>query len=98
MRGGSYSRSALPQGQVEWLQTQLNHADGRCLSCGVAGHFARDCTMMKGGHDDSSSSGSDGSPRATTRGGGSGSCFRCGRGGHWSRDCYARTHVDGRRL
>lgn len=102
VRGGSYSRSTLPKDQMDWIRTQLDHADGRCFNCGMSGHFARDCSMSKS-YDDGTSSSScseeDGSPRGKiTSGPCAGNCFRCGREGHWSKDCYARTHVDGRRL
>jgi predicted GIY-YIG superfamily endonuclease len=85
VRGGSYCKIELDDGQEESLTTELRSATGVCFKCGRTGHFVAQCRVK-------------GAPRAKTvskRGEG---CFRCGRSGHFADACYARTDVDGKLL
>ena len=85
VRGGTYSLVRLQQFHVESLQQQLDHAAGRCLTCGAFGHFASQCSRQPIRDGEEADDEDD-------------ACFRCGRIGHWARDCYARFAVDGSRL
>ena len=104
VRGGSYCRIDLDDGQKQSLTTELRSATGVCFKCGRSGHFAAQChlqavsrkahpkTVHKKNKRKPTQSHSKGVPK---RGEG---CFRCGRSGHFADSCYARTDVDGRLL
>ena len=96
VRGGSYCQRVLTSMQIEDIERQLRHNDGRCLRCGRNGHFAPRCyarTHSNGGAIDAGESESE-----TESSSDDDSCHRCGRDGHYASGCYARTSVDGRRL
>ena len=91
VRGGSYCRIDLDDGQYQSLTTELRSAAGVCFKCGRPGHFAAQCHVK-----DTSKK----TERKTQRHSRAGSkrhqgCFRCGRSGHFADTCYARTDVDG---
>ncbi len=98
VRGGSYSRVVLDDGQIEDIERHLRHNDSACLRCGRTGHFAARCYARTDARgvpiDDTSTEGesdSDSGPQ-------SGACYRCGRQGHFAADCFARADVSGRRI
>jgi hypothetical protein len=78
-----------------------------CFTCGLAGHFPRDCNFerkvlavlassrKRGFCFESDSSSSDYSVDGVDHGD---ACFRCGRSGHWSNECYVTYDVSGRRI
>ena len=87
VRGGSYCRINLDDGQYNALTTELRSATGTCFECGLQGHFAAQCPAKRepakpGKHKRASKSTRD-------------SCLRCGRSGHSADTCYAKTDADG---
>ncbi len=48
VRGGSMSQIELPDDVVRTVRRMLDHADGRCFSCGRPGHFASSCGFVSG--------------------------------------------------
>lgn len=90
VRGGSYCRMDLDDGQYQSLTTELRSAIGVCFKCGQAGHFAAQC-RLKTKKDEMTNA-------KTKRHKKQEGCFRCGRLGHFANACYARTDVDGDRL
>jgi hypothetical protein len=96
VRGGSYCRIDLDDGQYQSLTTELRSATGVCFKCGRTGHFAAQC-RVKGTSTVEKPSGK-GAPkqhRAKALPKREKGCFRCGRAGHFASACYARTDVDG---
>ncbi len=92
VRGGSYCRIDLDDGQYQSLTAELRSATGVCFKCGRSGHFAAQChlktTLMKDEKKPSQRH-----PKAASKR--DEGCFRCGRSGHFANSCYARTDVDG---
>jgi len=91
VRGGSYCRIYLDDGQKQSLTNELRSATGVCFKCGRSGHFAAQCNIKTV---------SKKTERKTQRHSRAGSkrdegCFRCGRSGHFADTCYARTDVGG---
>ncbi len=43
VRGGSYSQIELSKFQIECLEKEISHAQGKCFRCGRFGHFAKNC-------------------------------------------------------
>jgi hypothetical protein len=43
VRGGSYCTEVLDPNAVSFIQREINHAKGNCLSCGKEGHFITNC-------------------------------------------------------
>jgi hypothetical protein len=110
VRGGSYSNLQLTDVQIVSLTTQLDHAAGRCLSCGLPGHFAAQC-RSDSRHGSRSPQGQGGTNTGTSNASNisntsnnnnasntSNACGRCGRYGHATPHCFARWHATGLRL
>ena len=47
VRGGSYSQIKLPNNTVDLLEREVNHANQKCLFCGVKGHFINQCPSKR---------------------------------------------------
>ena len=104
VRGGSYCRIDLDDGQYQSLTTELRSAAGVCFKCGRPGHFAAQChikdtskkvhpkAVQKKKKRNPISPLSRPEPKLQTWGD---DCIRCGRYGHGSDSCYATTNVDG---
>ena len=94
VRGGSYCRIDLDDGQYQSLTTELRSATGACFKCGRHGHFAAQC------HVKDKSKKAERKAQVHSRAGSKKDqgCFRCGRSGHFADTCYARTDVDGNLL
>jgi predicted GIY-YIG superfamily endonuclease len=91
VRGGSYCRIELDDGQKQSLTTELRSATGVCFKCGRTGHFAAQCRFKV----EKAKASAKRAKTCDKRGEG---CFRCGRSGHFANACYARTDVDGKLL
>lgn len=87
VRGGSYCRIDLDDGQYNALTTELRSATGTCFECGLQGHFAAQCPAKR----EPAKPGKRQRPSKSTRD----SCLRCGRSGHSADTCYAKTDADG---
>ena len=104
VRGGSYCRIDLDDGQYQSLTTELRSAAGVCFKCGRAGHFAAQCHLQavskkahpKAVHKKNKRKPTQSHSRTVPKRGEG--CFRCRRSGHFADSCYARTDVDGRLL
>jgi predicted GIY-YIG superfamily endonuclease len=104
VRGGSYCRIDLDDGQKQSLTTELRSATGVCFKCGRSGHFAAQCHLQavsrkahpKTVHKKNKRKPTQSHSKAVPKRGEG--CFRCGRSGHFADSCYARTDVDGRLL
>jgi predicted GIY-YIG superfamily endonuclease len=101
VRGGSYCRIDLDDGQYQSLTTELRSATGVCFKCGLPGHFAAQCHHKavstkedkKSSHGHLNTMSKKGHPKTVSRR--DEGCFRCRRSGHFANTCYARTDVDG---
>lgn len=40
VRGGSYSNIHLTESQIETINREITHADNKCFTCGLLGHYA----------------------------------------------------------
>tara|TARA_B100001093_G_scaffold516428_1_gene595175 strand:+ start:556 stop:1110 length:555 start_codon:yes stop_codon:yes gene_type:complete len=47
VRGGSYSQVTLPCDIIKLLEREVNHANQKCLFCGVKGHFINQCPSKR---------------------------------------------------
>lgn len=47
VRGGSYSQNELTPTQKKSLQSEMDHASGRCLRCGRDSHWVAQCFAKK---------------------------------------------------
>lgn len=47
VRGGSYSQVTLPNEIINLLKREVNHANQKCLFCGVKGHFINQCPSKR---------------------------------------------------
>ena len=47
VRGGSYSQVTLPCDIIKLLEREVNHANKKCLFCGVKGHFINQCPSKR---------------------------------------------------
>jgi len=103
VRGGSYCKIDLDDGQYQSLTTELRSATGVCFKCGRSGHFAAQCSIKTVPTKTKRKPAQPAQPvpkkrcpkAGPKRGDG---CFRCGRSGHFADSCYARTDIDGRLL
>lgn len=97
VRGGSYCRINLDDGQLESLRTELRSATGVCFECGRTGHFAAQCCfkVVRGKRAPEKAKTKTSAKRAKTVDKRDDGCFRCGRRGHFASACYARTDVNG---
>jgi radical SAM protein with 4Fe4S-binding SPASM domain len=112
VRGGSYSMIQLNNTDYEYLQRELDAANGRCYQCGYASHCANDCTNRafesscsirkrerSMTHDDDNFDDDDDRKRTRTLTTDQNQpCWRCGRTTHWVKDCFAGYDVYGNRL
>lgn len=94
VRGGSYCKVDLDDGQYESLTTELRSATGVCFKCGRTGHFAAVSwkTYVQKAREKETKRSMQDHVQERQR------MFRCGRSGHFANSCYARTDVDGRLL
>jgi len=91
VRGGSYCRIDLDDGQKQSLTTELRSATGVCFKCGRGGHFAAQCHVKDANKKTERKIQRHSRARSKRDQG----CFRCGRSGHFADTCYARTDVGG---
>ena len=47
VRGGIFTRVVLTDTEIMHIKTEIAHEDGKCLICGLAGHFVSNCTTLK---------------------------------------------------
>lgn len=94
VRGGCYVAIELAREERVVLDVELAHQAGRCLRCGRASHFQKDCfaTTHVNGYALSSREGANSPNRRA------GGCETCGRRSHAAVNCFARFSIDGRRL
>ena len=97
VRGGSYCRIDLDDGQYQSLTTELRSATGVCFKCGRPGHFAAQCSIKAVPKKTERNPTQHHSKPVRKRKRDEG-CFRCGRSGHFANSCYAMTDVDGHLL
>lgn len=86
VRGGVYSNIELTAEQTKLLNIELWGAEDRCIRCGRASHFVRNCyarTDINGNNLEEDQEDA---------------CERCGRANHDTQQCYARTEVNGAAL
>jgi hypothetical protein len=46
VRGGSFSKTELPQDTYVYILKQLRHARNECMRCGLIGHNITDCNVV----------------------------------------------------
>ena len=47
VRGGSYTSPILDKETINQLKKISNSINNRCFTCGIAGHFAKDCNVIE---------------------------------------------------
>jgi len=94
VRGGSYVAETLDATQHDLLTKEIRGAEGRCVTCGGAGHFAAACPkkIVRAAPTYVRANPTYIYSRSY------GSCYRCGRKGHYSNTCYARSDAQGYEL
>jgi predicted GIY-YIG superfamily endonuclease len=102
VRGGSYCQVRLPDEKRAALEEELRHAQGACLRCGRAGHWAAGCYAKTdaAGTPLPDSDGQQPKVRAPAPAENAGpartrQCSRCGRAGHKAANCFARADAAG---
>jgi predicted GIY-YIG superfamily endonuclease len=109
VRGGSYSQVSLDSHTVTLLNNEFMGNDNKCLSCGLAGHFANKCKskveeqelVYECDYCDrqfTTRFGCGVHEKSCKKTSITGICYRCGRDGHYSPDCYASKHKKGYEL
>jgi predicted GIY-YIG superfamily endonuclease len=90
VRGGTYSKVILDQGQIDSLSREYEHATSKCFKCKKTGHYAIDCNIKTLVHIRTikpKSQTKQSNPKPT--------CFRCGRNTHTMEECKAKTLLSG---
>lgn len=82
VRGGSYSQLELDDAQIEVLQRELLHSEGRCFGCGAVTHFYKECSERARRVGAAQTPERKWTPTKKRQ-----RCFRCGQVGHSAPDC-----------
>lgn len=91
VRGGTYSQCRLSDETMEFLLTEIRHADNKCLKCGNSGHMIRFCPVTSTKSKPSTVI-TKSRKQPSTR------CVRCDNFGHQIDQCNVSSKKDGTHL